>query len=83
MPNIRGLNTNPSSSMVAITPSDTVNINQTTRGIYVGGGGNISVVLQDSSVVLLVAVQTGSVLPIEVIRVNATNTTATNLVALF
>jgi len=65
-----------------ITPSDTVNLQATARGIYVGGAGNITAVMMDGTVVLFTAVPVGSILPVEVNRVNATGTTATALVGL-
>lgn len=69
---------------IPVTPSDTTDIRggQLTRYVYVGGGGNLSVVMDNGSVVFT-AVPTGAVLPLRVSRVNATNTSATNIVALF
>jgi len=66
----------------AIVPSDTVDVATRFRAIYVGGAGNISVKGGDGTVVSLVGVPVGSVLNVEVLRVNATGTTATNLVGL-
>lgn len=76
--------TDPSRFAIAITPSDTTNINggQLTRGIYVGGAGNISAEIGGNTVVFNSAVA-GTVLPVRCTRINSTNTTATNLVALF
>jgi hypothetical protein len=67
----------------AITPSDTVNLTVPTAAIYVGGGGAVSVVMRaGGNTVVFSAVPVGFTLPISVTRVNATGTTATNLVAL-
>ena len=67
----------------AVTPSDTVDLAYVSRAIYVGGAGNLAVLLSgDAAAVTLIAVAVGSVLPLRVKRVMATNTTATNLVAL-
>lgn len=77
---------------VAITTSDTVNFTAAGTGppsditcdaIYVGGAGNMVVVLADGTAVTFNGVAAGSIIPIRAIRVNATNTTATNLVALY
>lgn len=67
----------------AITPSDTVNFTQgPVRGIYVGGAGNIVCVSNSGSVITFTAVPVGTVLNVQALRVNATSTTATNLVGL-
>lgn len=64
----------------AVTPSDTT---QTPfRAIYVGGAGNLSVVAESGATVTFIAPPVGSIIPIRGVKVNATLTTATNLVAL-
>ena len=73
----------PSASAAAITPSDTIALpGGTTRGVYVGGAGNV-VALIGGAAVTFTAVPAGSILPVAATRVNATGTTATALVALF
>lgn len=73
----------PSASAAAITPSDTVALpGGTTRGVYVGGAGNV-VALIGGAAVTFTEVPAGSILPVAATRVNATGTTATALVALF
>jgi hypothetical protein len=68
---------------VAVTPSDVTNIaGGPTFGLYVGGAGNVTAVMLSGEVVLFTAVPAGSLLPIQVTRVNATGTTATAMVAL-
>lgn len=68
----------------AITPSDTVDLPYTTRALYVGTGGNISVYPANSTTsVVLANVGTGTVLPVAVSRVLAAGTTASNIVALY
>ena len=66
----------------AITPSDTVNITDPVSAIYVGGLGNIVAVMDNGDVLTFIAVPVGTVLPLACVRVNATGTTATNLVGL-
>jgi hypothetical protein len=67
-----------------ITPGDTAaaNLPAPTKGIYVGGAGNITAVMMDGTPVLFAAVPVGTILPIQCNRVNATGTTATALVGL-
>jgi hypothetical protein len=76
--------TAPAKSYAAITPHDSNNFSLAPcRAIYVGGDGNLVAVSQVGDSVTFVGLKAGSVLPIEAVRVNATNTTATNLVALY
>ena len=51
--------------------------------LYVGGAGDLAVVTSSGSEVTLVGVVAGSFIPVQVLRVEATNTTATNIVALW
>jgi hypothetical protein len=69
---------------IAITPSDTANLTTNARGLYVGTGGNISVLMEDGSTVTFKNAISGSIIPIRFVRVNATvaATAATDLVAL-
>ena len=51
--------------------------------LYVGGAGNLVVVKEDGVPVTFTGVPAGSLLPIRAIRVNAIDTTATAIVALW
>ena len=68
--------------LVAITPSDTVSLVEAVRAVYVGVGGNLSIVPLNGPAVTLTGVQGGSILPIGAARINATGTTASLLVGL-
>lgn len=72
---------------LAVTKSDSVNLitgtNALSRGIYVGGTGDVAAVMADDTVVVFSAVPVGTILPIQCKRVNSTSTTATLMVALF
>ena len=70
------------STAEAVTPSDTTKLSAVTRALYVGGAGNVAVLMADGSTATFVGVPAGSVLPIRVQRVNSTNTTATSMVGL-
>lgn len=72
----------PAFSGFAITPSDTTNFNSMCRSIYVGGAGNIVVIMSDGTSLTFVGCPAGLLLPVVAIRVNNTNTTATNLIGL-
>ena len=70
----------------AVTPSDSVSFAQgSTRAIFVGGAGTLSVVRASGNTVSFTvgANAIGFVLPFRVARVNATGTTATLIVALY
>ena len=70
-------------AFVAITPSNSTDLDELTKAVYVGGAGNIVAVDWLGNTTTFVGVLAGTVLPIRVRRVNATSTTATNLVALY
>jgi len=76
----------------AVTPSDTVNIpyvggDGTTPSwpsvLYIGGSGNVRVLTEGNDDVTFFNMAAGSFLPVQVVRVFATNTTATSIVALW
>ncbi len=70
----------PGRSAAVVTPSDSTVFDLPTRGIYVGVGGNLSVEMEDvGSAIIFVGVQTGALLPLSVTGINATGTTATNI----
>ena len=73
----------PASKAVAITPNNSADLAFATRAIYVGGGGDLRVEMQDEAApVTFVGVVAGTILPIRVARVFVTGTTATSLVGL-
>jgi hypothetical protein len=51
--------------------------------LYIGGNGNLRVTTAGGDDITFVAVQAGSFLPVQVVRVWATGTSATNIVALW
>ena len=65
-----------------ITPNDSTDLAQRARGIYIGGGGDLEIITPEGNTVVFVGVFAGSILPLEIDRVKAALTTATNLVAL-
>lgn len=74
----------PADRAVAVTPDNSNDLADPTRGIWVGGAGNLNVdMLGDGSTVLFSGIQAGTLLPIRVRRIRSTNTTATLIVALY
>jgi len=73
----------PASNFVAITPSNSADLPFRTSAIYVGGEGDIAVRNETTGqIIVFKSLPTGSIVPVETLRVLSTNTTATNLVAL-
>lgn len=71
----------PGVSLFTITPSDSVDLTNQARLIYVGTGGNISVTdNKGNTVVFKNTLPCSYIGPFNVARVNATGTTATDLV---
>lgn len=66
----------------AVTPSDTTDLAFTTRAIYVGGAGTLTVVLSGGATVDFAAVPAGTWLWVAVTRVKLTGTSASSIVAL-
>lgn len=54
-----------------------------TRGLYVGGAGDVAVRFVDGNTATLVGVAAGSLLPVSVDKVLSTGTSATSIVALY
>ena len=66
----------------AVTPSDTGDI-RPTRGLYIGGDGDLKVDMALGSTVTFSGLLAGTILPVQVVRVYSTDTTATNVLALY
>jgi glutamate synthase domain-containing protein 1 len=72
----------PSSSLLTVTPSNSTILASVARQLYVGTGGDVTVLTVDNQVILFKNVGTAQVIgPFFVKRVNATGTTATDIVA--
>ena len=77
-------NTNTSGACRAITPNDSTDLPLgICRAIYVGVGGEVSIDDLSGETVVFKNAISGSVIPVQTARVNATGTTATDLIALY
>jgi hypothetical protein len=88
--------TQPYNRSIVLTKSDTLNIDGTTAAtllgtinkpqpcdaVYVGGTGIVNAVFEDGSIVPFTAA-VGEILPIKIIRVTSSTTTATLMNALY
>lgn len=72
----------PASSGFPVTPSDGSDLPETTRALYVGIGGNLTVRMLSGETLALSNVSPGSLLPLRVTRVFATGTTAAAIAGL-
>ncbi len=70
------------SKAVAVTPSDGADLASIAGALYIGGAGNLSLILADDSAAVTFNAAAGDILRLKVKRVRATGTTATNIVAL-
>lgn len=72
----------PAFGAFAVTPDDNASLTGV-RSLYIGGSGNIAVVTRGrTTAVTFTAVPAGTILPVQAVKVNSTNTTATAIVAL-
>lgn len=73
----------PCRNAAAVTPSDSADLGNVTRAIYVGGAGDLVVVTAAGQTVAISGVTAGSLLPLAVARIKETSTTATKITALW
>lgn len=74
-----------SSACAAVSTSDSADLAQIPKALFIGTGGNIALTLANDTTgtsVTFKNVPSGTVLPVRPSRVWATNTTATDIVAL-
>ena len=75
--------TRPAADAAAITKSNSTTY-ENIRGVYVGGAGNVAVKFPgNNTAVTFTGVAAGSILPIQPVQIMSTNTTATDIVALY
>ncbi|WP_117193048.1 spike base protein, RCAP_Rcc01079 family [Rhizobium terrae] len=72
----------PASSGFAIAPSDSIDLPEATRALFVGIGGNLGVRMLSGETLTLSNVSSGSLLPLRTTRVFATGTTAASIAGL-
>ena len=76
-------NSAPARRAKVVSPHDTNELVNMSRGLYVGTGGDVDLITAEGDAVLFKNVPSGSILPVVVKQVKATLTTASNIVALF
>jgi len=73
----------PAERAFAITGNDSTDLTIYPRAIYVGGAGNVKVTTLGGDTVTFSGALAGTILPVRVVRVFSTDTTATNLLGLY
>ena len=72
----------PAINAASVTPSDSAALSHNSRGLYVGGTGDLKVDMEGTGTVTFYGVAAGSILPIRAKRVYSTGTTATYILSL-
>lgn len=72
----------PAESASAITPSDSARF-APTKGVFVGASGDLHVLMANGDEVTFADVAGGVVHPLSVTRIYSTDTTATDIIALY
>ena len=78
----RAILNGPMTDAEVVTKSDSVNLVNVSRAIYVGGTGHMNVIMANGDTILFSAIPVGTILPIRASRVQSTGTTATLMVAM-
>jgi len=73
----------PARRAAAVTPNDGADLPQVAKALYLGGGGDLAIVPADGTGAVVLKDHAPGYVPVQVRRVLATGTTATDLVALF
>jgi hypothetical protein len=74
--------TGPASSGFPVSPSDSLDLPEITRALYIGSGGELTVAMASGQVLRFEAVPDGALLPLRVSRVYATDTSAEAIIGL-
>ena len=74
----------PATKLTSITKSDATDLTTLKiRALWIGGAGDVAVIaFGDTAAVTIAGVLAGTLLPVAVVKVMSTNTTATNIVGL-
>ena len=75
--------TAPTYDAASVTPSDSADLAKPTRGLYIGGAGNVKLDTEGGTAVTFNGLTAGSILPVRTTRVYATGTTATDIIAMY
>lgn len=74
-------NIDPAQDAAAVTPNDTTEVDA--RALYIGTGGNVQIQTAKGTTVVFANVVAGTILDVRAKIVFSTNTTASDIVALY
>ncbi|WP_176083582.1 hypothetical protein [Martelella sp. HB161492] len=74
--------TSPAYDGFSITPSDSTALSETTRALYIGGGGDVTLTMAAGTTLTFAGLNAGTILPVRANSVLTTGTTATALIGL-
>lgn len=77
-----GISSSPAYNAVAVTPSDSANLAQTARALYIGVSGDVKIDCPGGGSGIVFKAAPVGILPVMATKVYATGTAATNIVAL-
>lgn len=84
MSRVSGSSSGPATEAFVITPDDDNDLATETRGIYIGGAGDLTVDMGDNGTnITFVGLMAGVLYPFCVQKVYATGTTATGIVGVY
>lgn len=72
----------PATTAEVVVPGDSTDLVNVSRALWVGLGGDLTVIMQSGATVTFANVADGSLLPIRVTRVKSTGTTAASILGL-
>lgn len=72
----------PADGVFIITPSDTENLTQATRGLYVGVAGDVKVDMASGDTITFKTLSAGIIHPLRVRKVYSTGTNATDILGI-
>lgn len=73
----------PAFDGVAVTPSDSTDLTNICRALYIGVTGDVAVITKGGTTLTFKNAQQGSIIPVRCSRVRSTNTTASSIIALY
>lgn len=83
-PSFENSTSTPARSAVLISPHDSNELTNVSKAIFIGGAGNLEVILVDTSTaVVFKGLSAGQILPIRAKIVKASLTTATDIISLY
>jgi hypothetical protein len=72
----------PAMNGFTVTPNDSADLVKACRGIYLGAAGNVKLTTYNGDILTFVGLVAGIVHPITAVRIWASGTTATSIIAL-